>query len=197
MDRLLKPSQYQVNKWLYVRVTVWWIDYWNNYPARLVLKTQYCVRVTVWWIDYWNIKLSFTLVYKMFEWPFDGSTTETIQNHFHKNQINVRVTVWWIDYWNNKGKKKRKRNSLEWPFDGSTTETLKVTCLVFLKYSSSDRLMDRLLKHNVSTTRYRVESSSDRLMDRLLKLFSYLNFKLLISSSDRLMDRLLKQSRLG
>ena len=86
---------------------------------------SFWVRVTVWWIDYWN-------AFSHFSSPL---------------AMNVRVTVWWIDYWN---------NEIHSPI-------LKELC-------SSDRLMDRLLKHA-----YRVRTlnlfycSSDRLMDRLLK----------------------------
>ena len=103
------------------------------------------------------------------------------------------MTVWWIDYWNMECFSFIASSLFEWPFDGSTTETvpLQIFCL-FKMDSSSDRLMDRLLKH-IATRFWRVpRSSSDRLMDRLLKHYRCKCSNYCHCSSDRLMDRLLK-----
>ena len=99
MDRLLKLI---FLCWMFiqiVRVTVWWIDYWNW--TWLLLCVLCSVRVTVWWIDYWNKDLLFVLLLG-----------------------EVRVTVWWIDYWNVTFSILEIASLFEWPFDGSTTETL-------------------------------------------------------------------------
>ena len=78
------------------------------------------------------------------------------------------MTVWWIDYWNLTGRFNVLWNRFEWPFDGSTTETF-LRIMITLMSCSSDRLMDRLLKHSISILPTTVKRSSDRLMDRLLK----------------------------
>ena len=121
MDRLLKLYQGLIVIHVRVRVTVWWIDYWNNCiftnswggvtgssdrlmdrllkPSVKSIVVAGQVRVTVWWIDYWNTKsVSFDSTTPLFEWPFDGSTTET------KLNILESMKVW-----------------SEWPFDGSTS----------------------------------------------------------------------------
>ena len=121
MDRLLKRNIFYIRNSFFVRVTVWWIDYWNTCDcAEITAKT-------------------------------------------------VRVTVWWIDYWN-------------W----------SISSVQILSSSSSDRLMDRLLKQAAQNHRHSVIGSSDRLMDRLLSPWNHRWKRIKVS---RHIDMLLKQTK--
>ena len=121
MDRLLKQLNSVLPLFIKVRVTVWWIDYWNISASGSTVS--YTVRVTVWWIDYWNslyASVKASLFVRVTVWWIDywnkfhlllhtkiqGSSDRLMDRLLKQRNADsfhlllVRVTVWWIDYWN-------------------------------------------------------------------------------------------------